>query len=98
MNRAALFSLSSRWEGLANVLVEAMACETPVVSTDSPNGPREILEYARHGALVAPADPMALAHAIEAQLDTPASSTAIQRAQAFGADTAVSRYMTVLGL
>lgn len=98
MKRAAMFVLSSRFEGLGNALVEAMACGTAVVSTDCPNGPREILEDGRHGTLVAVADPVALAEAIEAQLDAPVRPTAIQRAQAFSAAEAVSRYAAVLGL
>jgi glycosyltransferase involved in cell wall biosynthesis len=98
MKKAAVFVLSSRWEGFSNVLVEAMACGTAVVSSDCPNGPREILEGGRHGILVPVGDPALFAQAIESLLDTPKKSTAIQRAQAFGIDIALERYAEVLKL
>ncbi len=98
MRRAAVFVLSSRWEGFGNVLVEAMACGTAVVGTDCPHGPREILEGGRHGTLIAAGDPALLAHAIEAEFDRPARSTARHRAEAFSVDVALESYGTMLGL
>jgi glycosyltransferase involved in cell wall biosynthesis len=67
--RAKLVVCSSVYEGLGNAIIEALACGTPVVSTDCPYGPREILQDGRYGTLVPVGDARAMATAIEAALD-----------------------------
>ena len=64
MKKAAVFVLSSRWEGLPGVLIEALALGTPVVATDCPSGPREILEDGKWGGVVPVGDAKAMAEAI----------------------------------
>ena len=97
MSRAKVFALSSRYEGFPNVLVQAMACGTPVVSTDCRSGPTEILEDGRWGQLVPVGDWQSMAEAIMKTLDNPISSDRlISRASVYSADASIDRYLEVL--
>ena len=75
MSRASVFVLSSKFEGLGNVLIEAMACGCPCVSTNCPSGPAEILDDGRFGPLVPVGNESELAAAMEHVLDSPRKKT-----------------------
>jgi glycosyltransferase involved in cell wall biosynthesis len=97
MARAAVFVLSSIHEGLPNVLMEALACGTPVVSTDCPSGPRQILDGGRYGPLVPVGDPEALAEAILTTLNNPLPREVLKaRAEIFSLDAMADAYLRVL--
>lgn len=83
LSRADIFVLSSLWEGLPNVMLEALALGTPIVATDCETGPREILRGGKDGILVPVEDPAALAEGIRRSLMTnerpPIASKSLQR-------------------
>jgi glycosyltransferase involved in cell wall biosynthesis len=64
LSRSSVFVLSSRWEGLGNVLIEALACDVPIVATNCPCGPGEVLQNGKYGYLVPTGDAEALASEI----------------------------------
>lgn len=93
LRRADLFVLSSKYEGLANVLVEALACGLPIVSTDCPSGPQEVLDDGRYGRLVPVGDTKALSDAMLAALDAETDTACLRaRAQDFSADKVADQY------
>ncbi len=100
MSRSSVLVLSSISEAFGNVIVEAMAVGTPVISTHCrQGGPLEILENGRYGKLVSVADVPALAHAILATLSEPTDSDLLQqRSQTFFVDRIINQYLEVLGV
>ena len=97
MARASVFVLSSRFEGFPNVLAQAMACGSPVVSTDCRSGPSEMLEGGKWGRLVPVGDWRAMAGAIEATLDDPMPAEELRaRAAVYSVEASVEGYMRVV--
>lgn len=95
MRAADLFVLSSKREGFGNVIVEAMACGTPVVSTNC-SGPKEVLEDGKWGRLVPVSDISALADAMKESLKHPSSVDVTERAKAFSVEKIAQEYLAVL--
>lgn len=99
MREAEVLVLSSRHEGLGNVLIEALACGTQIVATDCPAGPAEILDGGRYGQLVPVEDTEALAKALLRSLDRHfyvAPARLQERAALFSSEQAATLYLAVL--
>jgi len=98
MARSSVFVLSSAWEGLPTVLIEAMALGTPVVSTDCESGPSEILANGQYGHLTPVGDSDALADAILEVLSGHPRPVEPAWLHQFGLETATHEYLKVLGI
>jgi glycosyltransferase involved in cell wall biosynthesis len=97
MRGASVFVLSSAWEGFGNVLAEALSLGVPVVSTDCPYGPREILQGGRLGRLVPVGEPAKLAEAMASTLDhPPAPGPLMAGALRFTRDVSGAQYLRLL--
>jgi glycosyltransferase involved in cell wall biosynthesis len=96
MSQSDCFALTSLWEGFGIVLAEALACGCPIVSTDCPHGPREILDVGRYGSLVPVRNPDALAKAILEALSSEVACEDLRlRSQRFGFDQIRQQYESV---
>lgn len=99
MQHAAVFAFASLWEGLGFVLIEALAVGTPVVSTDCPSGPREILQDGKFGALVSLGDDQQMAKEIINALDNPLPKEQLQEAaRAYEIEASTTAYLAAFGL
>ena len=98
MKRSSVFVLSSKWEGLPNTLIQALACECPVVSTDCLSGPTEILNGGEYGYLVPVGDVKALADAIESVLVGNIRKPPKEWLDQFTLKAIIPQYESVLGV
>jgi glycosyltransferase involved in cell wall biosynthesis len=98
MARSSVFALSSAWEGLPTVLIEAMALGIPVVSTDCESGPAEILADGKYGYLTPVGDSTALADAILQVLGGQIKSIDSHWLDQFGVEMATQKYLKILGI
>ncbi len=96
MRRSRVFVSCSLTEGCPNALMQALACGTPVVSTDSVGGSGEVLQGGKWGYMVAVGDIRAMAAAIEASLDTTGHPDVRLRAKDFAHETVVRQYLQIL--
>ena len=97
MRRASLLAVSSRYEGFGLILTEALACGTPVVSTDCLGGPSDILNDGEYGDLVDVDDPRGLAEAMARTLsDPPDSARLVERARHYDVGKVADRYAEVI--
>lgn len=96
MRRAAVFVLPSQYEGLPNVLIQAMACGCPVVSTNCPSGPEDILDNGKYGHLVPVGDVEAIANAILRVLDGDAPAVPEEWLLQFHEERVAQQYLKVL--
>jgi glycosyltransferase involved in cell wall biosynthesis len=96
MSRASLYVLSSRWEGLPTVLIEALYCGPPIVATDCPSGPREILANGQHGLLVPVGAVTALSQAIEAGLEGKTPRPTQESWHPYSLEAVVAEYASLL--
>jgi len=98
MAKSDVFLLSSRYEGLPTVLIECLAVGCPVVSTDCPSGPREILSDGEYGTLVPVDDVDGLANAVcDTLADPPDSDRLRSRADDFSPGPVFDEYERFLG-
>jgi len=96
MKHASVFVLSSQWEGLPTVLVEALALGIPVVSTDCPSGPKEILNNGEYGRLVTVGDQRELAQSIKAAIWEGKKKITADSYKLFQLDIVLHQYEEVL--
>lgn len=99
MKRASVFVLSSRFEGFGMVISEALTCGCPVVATDCPAGPYEILEGGKWGKLVSVGDVENLAEAILETIENPPDREKIkQRGMDFHIDKIGQQWLELVNL
>lgn len=98
MAKSAILALSSAWEGFANILVEAMALGTPVVSTNCQSGPAEVLDAGKYGLLVQVGDSNALGSAMLTTLMGDPKAVDPDWLNQFTIESATQKYLDVLGV
>ena len=95
MRNARVFVLSSTREGLPNSLIQAMACEVPVISTNCESGPAEILEWGKWGKLIKVNDQKELTNAINEKINENKKISTIKRSEYFNVESSVNKYLSL---